>query len=220
VSTLVVRGAELSRLMVTLGIGLMTFEVANQASSITGGVDGMPDVQTGRLFGRLAFGLDGTTAFLYSLGVLALLFAFARQVVRSPFGLALRGIRENARRMPAIGVDVNRRLRAVFALAAAMAGVAGAVLAQTTQFVGIDALGFQRSAEVLIMLVFGGVGRLYGGLVGAAAFMLMQDWLSGISPEYWQLWLGTALVVLVLLARGGLLGGLERLQRRLDRRFS
>src|SRR5689334_936268 len=99
VSTLVVRGADLSRLMVTLGIGLLTFEVANQASSITGGVDGMPDMQTGRLFGRLAFGLDGTTAFLYSLGVLALLFAFARQVVRSPFGLALRGIRENARRM-------------------------------------------------------------------------------------------------------------------------
>jgi len=218
VSTLVVRGADLSRLMVTLGVGLLAFEAANQASSITGGVDGLGDMQPGRVFGVFSFGLDGKTAFVYSFAVLFLVFAFARRLVRSPFGLGLRGIRENVRRMPALGANVNRRLRAVFALSAGMAGVAGAVLAQTTQFVGIDTLSFQRSAELLIMLVFGGTGRLYGGLLGATVFMLAQDYLAGLSPEHWQFWLGAMLVLLVLVARGGLLGGLERLQRHLQRR--
>ena len=204
--------------MVTLGIGLLTAEAANQASSITGGVDGLSDMQPATLFGTFSFGLDGKTAFLYSFVVLALMFAVARRLVHSPFGLVLRGIRENARRMPAIGVDVGRRLRTVFALAAAMAGMAGALLAQTTGFVGIDTLGFQRSAELLIILAFGGTGRLYGALLGAAVFIVAQDVLAGISPAYWQFWLGAVLVVLVLVAPGGLMGGLDRLQRRIARR--
>jgi len=218
VGALVVPGGDLARLMVTLGIGLMMFEAANQASSITGGVDGLSDMQPGKLFGRFGFTLDGTTSYLYALAVLFLVFAFARRLVHSPFGLALRGIRENARRMPAVGVNVNRRLRAVFALAAAMAGVAGAVLAQTTQFVGIDTLAFQRSAELLIIVVFGGPGRLYGALLGATVFLLAQDYLAGISPAYWQFWLGAVLVLLVLIARGGLMGGLEALHHRVRRR--
>src|SRR5262245_33722896 len=215
VSFLVVPGADLTRLMVTLGIGLLTFEAANQASPLTGGVDGLSDMQPATLLGRFSFGLDGTTAFAYSFVILALLFVLARRLVHSPFGLSLRGIRENARRMPAIGVNVAGRLRTVFALAAAMAGVAGALLAQTTRFVGIDTLGFQRSAELLIILAFGGTGRLYGALVGAAVFILAQDALAGLSPEYWQFWLGAVLVVMVLLAPGGLMGGLEVGHRRL-----
>jgi branched-chain amino acid transport system permease protein len=218
VSFLVVPGADLTRLMVTLGIGLLTSEVANQASSITGGVDGLADMQPGAVFGAFSFGLDGTTAFVYSFVVLAAMFALARRLTFSPFGLSLRGIRENARRMPAIGADVHRRLRAIFALSAAMAGMAGAVLAQTTRFVGIDTLGFQRSAELLIILALGGTGRLYGALVGAAVFIVAQDVLSGISPEYWQFWLGVVLVLLVLAVPGGLLGGLELLHRRLAAR--
>jgi len=218
VSFLVVPGADLTRLMVTLGIGLLTAEAANHASSITGGVDGLADMQAARVFGRFSFGLDGTTACLYSFAILAAMFVLARRLVHSPFGLSLRGIRENARRMPAIGTDVHRRLRTVSAFAAGMAGVAGAVLAQTTRFVGIDTLGFQRSAELLIILAFGGTGRLYGALLGATVFIVAQDVLAGISPEYWQFWLGAVLVLLVLLAPGGLTGGLAGLQRRLARR--
>lgn len=217
VSYVVVSGTDLTRLLVTLGVGLLATEVANQASSITGGVDGLGDMQPARLFGAFAFGLDGKAAFAYSLGVLALVFLLARRLVHSAFGLSLRGIRENRRRMPAIGVDVQGRLRTVFALAAAMAGVAGAVLAQTTRFVGIDVLGFQRSADLLIILLVGGTGRLYGALVGAAVFVVAQDGLSGISPEYWQFWLGAALVSLVLAAPGGLLGAGEALRSRLMR---
>ena len=214
VSFLVVRGQDLARLMVTLGIGLMLFEAANKAAFITGGVDGLSGMATAPLFGAFEFDLYGKTAFWYSLGVLFLLFVLLRRVVNSPFGMSLRGIGEGGRRMPAIGANVDRRLRAAFTVGAAIAGVAGALLAQTTQFVGLDSLGFPRSAELLIMLVLGGTGRLYGALVGAAVFMVAQDFISGLDPAYWQFYIGLLLVLIVLFARGGILGGLEKLVRR------
>ncbi len=214
-SFLVVRGQDLTRLIVTLGIGLMLYEAANQASSITGGVDGLSGVEMSRVFGVFAFGLNGKTSYWYCLGVLFIIFCFARTLVRSPFGLSLRGIREGERRMPAIGVSVQRKLIAIYTVAAGIAGIAGALLAQTTQFVGIDSLGFSRSAELVIMLVLGGTGYLYGALVGAATFMLLQNYLSNLSAVYWQFWLGLLLVLLVLFARGGLIGGAMGLRRRL-----
>ncbi|HEX5635424.1 MAG TPA: branched-chain amino acid ABC transporter permease, partial [Gemmatimonadales bacterium] len=155
-SFLVVRGQDLTRLMVTLGIGLLLYEAANKAAFLTGGVDGLAGVTTGKLLGWRSWDLAGRTAYLYSLVVLFLAFVFARRLVASPFGLSLRGIRENRLRMPALGAPVRARLVAVYTLAAAIAGIAGALLAQTTQFVGLDTLGFTRSAEVLIMLVLGG----------------------------------------------------------------
>jgi branched-chain amino acid transport system permease protein len=213
-SFLVVRGQDLTRLMVTLGIGLMLFEAANQASSITGGVDGLSGVEMRPIFGAFAFGMDGRTAYVYSLVVLFIVFCFARTLVRSPFGLSLRGIREGEKRMPAIGVSVPRKLIAVYTVGAGIAGIAGALLAQTTQFVGIDTLGFPRSAELMIMLVLGGTGYLYGALVGAAVFMLLQDYLANLSAVYWQFWLGLLLVAIVMFARGGLMGGVIALSRR------
>jgi len=214
-SFLVVRGQDLTRLMVTLGIGLMLYEAANQASSITGGVDGLSGVEMNKLFGVFAFGLNGKTGYWYCLAVLFLVFCFARTLVRSPFGLSLRGIREGERRMPAIGVSVQRKLIAIYTIGAGIAGIAGALLAQTTQFVGIDSLGFPRSAELVIMLVLGGTGYLYGALLGAATFMVLQNYLSNLSAVYWQFWLGLLLVLLVLFARGGLIGGALGLRRRL-----
>jgi branched-chain amino acid transport system permease protein len=214
VSFLVVRGGDLTRLMVTLGIALMLWEAANKASSITGGVDGLGGVTIGKILGVWGFDIGGRTAYVYALVVVFGVFVLLRRLVNSPFGLSLRGIREGGRRMPAIGAPVARRLRAVFTVAAAVAGLAGALLAQATQFVGIDTLGFPRSAELLIMLVLGGAGRLYGGLVGAAIFMIAQDYLSGIDPVYWQFWLGFFLVVIVLFAHGGILGGLEAARKR------
>jgi branched-chain amino acid transport system permease protein len=218
VSLLVVRGSDLTRLMVTLGIGLMLWEVANKAAPITGGVDGLSGVTMGKLFGVWSFDIGGRTAFLYSLAVLGVMFVLARRIVRSPLGLSLRGIREGGKRMPAIGAPVGKRLRTIFTVGAGMAGVAGALLAQTTQFVGIDTLGFPRSGEVLVMLVLGGAGRLYGGLIGAALFMIAQDYLAGLSPVYWQLGLGVLLIGVVLFARGGILGGVAALRARLTRR--
>jgi branched-chain amino acid transport system permease protein len=220
VSFLVVRGGDLARLMVTLGIGQLVYEAANKAASITGGVDGLGGVAMGKLLGLFPFDLEGKVAFLYSLAVLFGCFALLRRVAASPFGLSLRGIRENGRRMPALGAPVRRRLVAVFVLSAGLAGIAGGLLAQTTQFVGLEVLGFNRSAELLIILVLGGTGRLYGGLVGAPLFMLAQNYLAGIDPAYWQFWLGLFLVVAVLLGRGGALGLADRLARLVARRAS
>jgi branched-chain amino acid transport system permease protein len=169
----------------------------------------------GKLFGLFAFDLRGSTAYLYSLCVLFVWFVVSRRIVSSPFGLSLRGIRENVRRMPAIGAPVPRRLIAVYTVSATMAGVAGGLLAQTTQFVGLDVFGFPRSADLMIMLVLGGAGRLYGGLIGAAAFMVAHHFLSDLNPVYWQFWLGLLLVVVVLVARGGILGAIDRLRQRL-----
>lgn len=195
-SFLVVRGHDLTRLMVTLGIGLLLYEAANRAAFLTGGVDGL-SLPASTLLG-FRFDLQGRTAYLYSLAVLFAVFLLARRLVASPFGLSLRGIREGRSRMPAIGAPVRWRLVAVYTVAAGIAGIAGALLAQTTQFVGIDTLSFQRSADLLIILVIGGAGRLYGGLIGSAIYMVAQDVLAGINPVYWQFWIGLLLVMLVL----------------------
>jgi branched-chain amino acid transport system permease protein len=219
-SFLVVRGQDLARLMVTLGLGLTLYEAANKAASLTGGVDGLDGVKTWKLLGLFDFGMDGRTAYAYSCCALFLVFLGLRRLVSSPLGLALRGLREGARRMPAIGASVRRLQVAAFTLAAGIAGMAGALLTQTTQFVGIDVLGFPRSAELLIVLVLGGTGRLYGAVVGAVVFMAAQDVLSTISRVYWQFWMGLLLVVIVLFARGGILGGLEAARSRFGRKVS
>lgn len=220
VSFLVVRGGDLTRLMVTLGISLLLFEAANRASTITGGVDGLSGVTMEKLLGVFRFDIAGKTAYLYSLAVVFVVMVLLRRLVNSAFGLSLRGIREGARRMPAIGAPVFKHRVMIFTLSAAIAGLAGALLAQTTQFVGLDTLGFPRSAELMVMLVLGGTGRLYGGLIGAAAFMLMQNTLSDLNPVYWQFWIGLLLVVVVMTARGGIMGGIEKLAERFGSKAS
>jgi len=210
---LVLRGGDLAGLMVTLGLGLMLYEAANKAHAITGGADGLQGVEMWPVLGLWRFDLFGRTAYLYSLAVLFLLFLLARLIMSAPFGLGLRAIKGNARRAPALGVPVKRRLIAAYVLAAAYAGVAGALLAQTTQFVSLDALGFQRSAEGLLMLVLGGLGSLYGAILGAVAFTLAHHLLSEMSPQFWQFWIGVALVALPLIGRGGLMGLLRRAVR-------
>ena len=210
-SFLVLRGADLTRLMVTLAVASMVFVAANKATAITGGLDGLQGIEMSPLLGRLEFDLYGRTGYLYCVTVLFLLFWLARRLVHSPFGLSLQGIRQNARRMPALGTPVNARLVAIYTIAAGYAGVAGALLTPTTQFISIDQLSFSRSAEVMLMLVLGGTGTLYGGLVGAILFMTAHELLSGIDPTYWQFWLGILLIVVVLFARGGIMGLLRRL---------
>jgi branched-chain amino acid transport system permease protein len=212
-SFLVLRGADLTKLMVTLGVALILGEIANQASWLTGGADGLQGITMSPLFGMYEFDIFGTTAYAYSLVITFLLFLLARRIVVSPFGLSLRSIRDNPLRARAIGIPVNRRLVAVYTLSAAYAGVAGALLAQTTQFVSLDVLAFHRSADVLLVLVLGGTGYLYGGLVGAVAFKVLQDFLSGLTPQYWQFWIGLILVVIVLIGRDHLTNRAKALWR-------
>lgn len=213
-SYLVVRGADLTRLMITIGVCVLLAELANRLSGITGGTDGLQGMVMWPVLGLFEFDLFGKTAFLYAFGVVLVMFLGVRLILRSPFGLALRGIHDSRKRMLAIGSPVESRLRMAYALSAAVAGVAGALLAQTTQFVGIESIGFNRSAEVLIILVLGGTGRLYGGMIGALVYMLVHDAFADLNPEYWMFWLGIFLIAAVMVGRGGIMGALSRLAKR------
>lgn len=215
-SFLVLRGADLTRLMVTLGVSLMLFEAANKLTDITGGMDGLQGVEMKPLLGLFAFDLYGKTAYIYCVVVLFLMFWIARRIVHSPFGLSLRGIRQNVFRMPALGTPVNARLVGVYTLGAAYAGIAGALLTQTTQFVSIDVLSFNRSAELMLIVVLGGTGSLYGAMLGTIVFMTAHHLLSGINPQYWQFWLGILLIFVVLFARDGIMGALRAIGRRMQ----
>lgn len=217
-SFLVLRGGDLARLMTTLGIASLLYEIANRATPITGGVDGLQGVEMAKIFGLFGFDLYGRTAFIYTFVIVLLLFIVARAWMHSPYGLSLRTIRENPVRARAIGVPLNRRLVTVYVVSAAMAGVAGALLTQTTQFVGIDVLSFHRSANLLIMLIIGGTATLYGGFVGAAAFILVQDRLADINPTYWLFWLGVLLIVTTLFLRRGVVGSLVAASRWFENR--
>jgi branched-chain amino acid transport system permease protein len=216
-SFLVLRGSDLTRLMVTLAFALVLHEVANALPQWTGGADGLQGMTLGPLLGRFEFDLSGRTAYAYSLSVLFVLFLLARLIVRSPFGLSLMAIRRNALRASALGVPVHRRLIAIYTLAAAYAGAAGALLAQTTGYVSLEFLEFQRSADVLLALIIGGTGWLYGGLLGALAFKVLQDVLSTGSPQFWMLWMGIFLVALALVGRERLTLGVRGLVARVAR---
>jgi branched-chain amino acid transport system permease protein len=198
---LLLRGGDLTRLMVTLGVSLMLGELANRNGWLTGGADGL-NFTMAPVLGLFSIGFTGQrNAALYSFAVLFILFVIARRLAHSSFGLSLAAIRENRLRAGALGVDTSRRIIAVYTVAAAYGGAAGALLAQTTQIVSLDLFDFHRSADVMLMVIIGGAGYLYGGLIGAAAFIVLRDVISAATPEYWEFWIGLALVILVLAGR-------------------
>jgi len=197
----IMRGSDLTRLMVTLGTALILLELANKYSDLTGGADGLQGVIMGPLLGRFEFDLMGQVSAWYSLTVLLLFFVLARRLVHAPLGATLKAVRDNRLRAMAIGVPVASRIAVVYTVAAGIAGGAGALMAQTTGFASLDVFALDRSADVMLMLAMGGVGWLYGGIVGAIAFKLMYDVIAGITPQYWTFWIGLFLVVLVMVGR-------------------
>ncbi|HTJ06551.1 MAG TPA: branched-chain amino acid ABC transporter permease [Caldimonas sp.] len=206
-SVLILRGSDLTRLMVTLGVASILYELANKLDWLTGGADGLQGVVMGPLtipgtsLAGFAFDLSGRTAYAYSLVVLALVLVLARRLVHSPFGVSLQALRDNRLRAASIGISTSLRLVVVYTIAAAIAGAAGGLLAQTTGFASLDVFDFHRSAEVLLVLVIGGTGYLYGGIFGAIVFKLLHDLIAAWTPQYWNFWLGLFLVVLVLVGR-------------------
>jgi branched-chain amino acid transport system permease protein len=200
-SFLVLRGSDLTRLMVTLGVSLMLGEVANRYSNITGGADGLQGVEIAPVLGRFHFDLYGHNGYVYCLIVLFVCFLFARRIVYSPFGLSLRSVKGNPLRAAAIGIPVKWRLVAIYTISAGFAGTAGALLTQTTAFCSLDVFSLDRSADLLLVLIIGGTGYLYGGLIGAVIYKFLQDWISSLTPQYWQFWIGLVLVIIVLIGR-------------------
>jgi branched-chain amino acid transport system permease protein len=213
----ILRTQALALLMLTLAIASIVFEVANKWTAVTGGADGLHSIPVGSILGTFRFDMFGRTAYLYCLAVVLAGWWLVRTVVHSPFGCALVGTRENEARMHAIGAPVYRRRLIAYSISAALAGLAGALLTQTTQFVGLSVVSFELSGEILVMLVLGGVGRIYGAFVGPLAYIVARDYLAKESPEYWYLGIGVLLVGIVMFARGGILGVLDAVLARLRR---
>jgi len=213
----ILRTRGLTLLMLTLAITSILLEIANKASWLTGGADGLSGIRVDPILGQFRFDLFGKTAFLYCLATLFVGWWLLRRLIYSPFGAMLTGLRENTVRMHAVGAPVYRRLVLVYTLSATMAGVAGALLTQTNQFVGLNVLGFEPSGELLVMLILGGVGRLYGAFVGPVAYLVAQDFLAKQFPEYWYFGIGALLVVVIMFARGGIVGIADSVLARLRR---
>lgn len=204
--------------MITLGLNMILYDFVHRSTELTGGDDGLQGITIAPVLGLFRFDMFGRTAFLYALCVSFLVFVLARALVHSPLGLKLLGTRENTRRMIMLGSPVERDVSVIFAISAAIAGVAGALLTQTTQFVSPESMSFQRSADVLVMLIIGGAARLYGAFIGAFVFVYLRDWLSALSPVYWYFWIGLLLVLVVAFFRRGILPSLEALFERLRAR--
>ena len=220
ISPLALRFTGLPQIMATLAVSVIVYEIANKAISITGGDDGLGGIKIAPLFGVFEWTAFGQTAFWYAFGWLFALFAAIRVVIASPFGISLQGVRENTLRMRFIGTPVFWRLMRAYGMSGFVAGVAGAVSCQVNKFVGLDALGVDKSIDVLVMLILGGVGRLYGALIGAPAYMLVHHQASEWNPFHWMFVVGALLILVVMFARGGILGILDMASRRLgfDRR--
>ena len=215
---IILRTRGLALLILTLAITSLCFEVANKATSWTGGADGLGGFTVQPILGLFKFDMFGKTAYLYCLVILFTCWWLVRRLVYSPFGASLTGVRENNLRMHAVGAPVYHRLVIAYTISAALAGLAGALLTQTTQFVGLKVLGFELAGELMVMLILGGVGRIYGAFVGPLVYLFAQDYLAKQFPEYWYFFIGAILVMVVMFARGGILGildaGIARLRRK------
>lgn len=205
----ILRLTGLSLVMVTLVVGAAFFEAANQMTWLTGGNDGLYNISLYPVLGFFDWSIFGRTEYLYVLAWIIFIFYGCERLVASPFGLALRGVRENRLRMKLIGSSVLRHLVIAYAISAFIAGIAGALLAQTTQFVGLEVISVERSIDVLIMLVLGGIGQLYGALLGAPVYLLVKDLSQQWNPHAWMIVVGLMLVVVMLSVRGGILGALQ-----------
>jgi branched-chain amino acid transport system permease protein len=204
----------LALIMLTLALAIMLQEFANVAERWTGGFDGLLGISIDPIFGVFENDLWGRHYYVYALSVLFLCFAAVRLLIQSPLGASLVGIRENTRRMHAVGTPVYGRLVAVYTVAAALAGIAGGLFAQSNAFVTLEVLSFARSGTVLIMVVLGGAGHLYGAFIGATVYMIIEDGLAKADPVFWEFGVGLVLVLAVLFFRGGVMGLVARLLAR------
>lgn len=193
-------------IMVTLGVSVIVYEAANKAAWLTGGDDGLTGFTMSPLLGTFRWSVFGDTKYFYALGWLFVLFYAVKRVVASPFGVSLQGVRENALRMRLIGTATLRHLVIAYSLSAGVAGVAGALSAQSNAFVGLGVLGLDMTIDGLVIVVLGGIGTLYGALIGAPVYMLVKHFAQQWNPFYWMFVVGALLIVVVRFGRGGLLG--------------
>lgn len=214
---IMLRAHGLPQLVLSIAIVQLLHEAANKASSITGGSDGLSGMSPAPLFGIFEFDLWGRSAYLFGLGLLLIVFAVLRFVTRSPFGMVCRGLKEDPLRISALGIYTFPVLLKMFVISGVVAGMGGALAAIATQVVGLDSVSFEISANALVMLVLGGIGHLYGALIGTVIFMALEHVVAAINPFHWMTLVGAVLIAIVLFAPRGLSGTLDELARLLTR---
>ena len=216
VGVFVVRVKGIYFIMVTLAFAQMFYFVFHD-TKFGRGSDGisMNFKPVAAIGGFTPFDLANVThVYYFVLALMLVVFVFLRVVLRSPFGRALQGIRSNEHRMRSLGFPVYRYKLASFTLAGALAGLAGYLSALQFGFVNPELLSWHQSGNVLLMLILGGVGSLYGAVVGAFAFVALQEIFQSLTA-HWQLLLGAAIVLLVIFLPGGLASVAGRFRRTL-----
>jgi branched-chain amino acid transport system permease protein len=211
------RAHGLPQLVLSIAIVQLLHEGANKASWLTGGSDGLSGMIPAPLFGVFEFDLWGRSAYLFGLGLLLVVFAILRLIVRSPFGMLCRGLKEDPLRISALGIYSFPVLLKMFVISGAVAGTGGALAAIATQVVGLDSVSFELSANALVMLVLGGIGHLYGALIGTVIFMALEHVVSAANPFHWMTLVGAVLIAIVLFAPRGLSGTLDQIAALLAR---
>ncbi|QBF33014.1 branched-chain amino acid ABC transporter permease [Thalassococcus sp. S3] len=191
-------------IMITLAFGQMFYYFAISWPAY-GGEDGLSIYIRNEFPGLNT--LDPIQYFAICYVILAAVLFFSARLARSPFGLALGAARQNDARVQTVGIDSFRLRLVAFTISGAITGLAGALFADLNRFVSPTMFSWQMSGEFIIFIILGGVGRLYGPVVGAALFVLLEHWLGGLS-EFWLIYLGALLLGVVLFARGGLIGAL------------
>ncbi|HEX2554102.1 MAG TPA: branched-chain amino acid ABC transporter permease [Microvirga sp.] len=190
-------------IMITLAFGQMLFFLATSLASY-GGDDGLTLASKSLIFGRKL--IEGDRAFYYAVfACLLVTYILGRSIVASRFGRVLRGSRDNPVRMEAIGFHPFRYQLAAYGISGMLTGLAGFLLANQAEFVSPAYMTWQRSGELIFMVILGGLGSLHGALLGAAAFLLLEEYLAGVT-EHWKMIFGPLLIVVVLFARGGIMG--------------
>jgi branched-chain amino acid transport system permease protein len=217
---LIARFRALPQLVLSIAVGQLVAALANKLQWLTGGSDGLSGVEPGKVFGLFNFDMYSRTAYLFSLAVLIVVFVVLQRVVSSPFGLMCRGIKDDDLRAKMIGVAVYPRLVAMYGISGAVAGIGGALTAVSTGVVGLDSVSFERSAEVLVMLVLGGAGHLWGALAGAVIFQIFEHIVAAANPFHWMTLVGLLLILIVIFAPRGLIEPLLALVARLRRKGS
>jgi branched-chain amino acid transport system permease protein len=202
-------------IIITIALNQIVWGLAYQWVSVSNGDNGITGLTRPALFG---IDLSGNTGYYYvCLGALLIALVLLTAIVRSPFGLVLQGVRETPRRMRALGYDVWLYRYLALIVSAAIAGFAGVLFAWYNQFVGPGSLALDRSTQFLIMVILGGIGTLYGQLLGSTIVVFLSNGLSAITQR-WELILGGVYFVIVLFAPDGLVGLGRRIAQRIQGR--
>ena len=200
----IVRVSGLAQLVLSIAIIQLAQSFASKAASITGGSDGLSGIDPAPIAGLFPFDLYSKAAYLLSLVVLILTFLVLKRMVRSPFGLLCRAIKEDPLRVAALGGSPYPALVKMYAVSGLVAGLGGALSAMTAGVVALDSLSFERSANSLVMLALGGTGTLSGALLGTTVFEIFEHLVSAANPFHWMVLVALLLIGVVLFLPKGL----------------